>query len=125
MRVYFKTTQFVLDTLNIRIKLFEAVSNVSSFTADQLEQVLRERLDAPIVRVEDESYLHAGHAGARAGSHFRVALASPRFVGLSKVKQHRLVYDALAVELQTSIHALALNTYTPEEWSATRSSDRS
>ena len=95
------------------------MSNVSSFTASQVEQMLGERLHVTAVRVEDESHLHAGHPGAKSGSHFRVEIASPQFVGLSKVKQHRLVYSALTVELQTSIHALALKTYTPDEWAVT------
>ena len=88
-----------------------------SFNTDYLEQALQERLSAIAVHVEDESHLHAGHVGARReGSHFRVTIASPRFSNLPKVKQHRLVYEALADELSTSIHALALKTYTPEQW---------
>ena len=45
------------------------------------------------------------------GDHFQVALATPRFNGLSRVDQHRLVYDALAQPLgDGSIHELRIRT---------------
>jgi BolA protein len=84
----------------------------------RIEAALRERLAAVHVEVVDESHLHAGHAGARDGrGHFRALVVSPRFEGLSRVAAQRLVYDALAEELRTEIHALSLRTLTPAEWS--------
>jgi BolA protein len=84
----------------------------------RIEAALRERLAAAHVEVVDESHLHAGHAGARDGrGHFRALVVSPRFEGLSRVAAQRLVYDALAEELRTEIHALSLRTLTPAEWS--------
>ncbi len=48
------------------------------------------------------------------GDHFEVKVVSDKFIGLSLVQQHQLVYGALKDELKTeSIHALALNTSTP------------
>jgi stress-induced morphogen len=48
------------------------------------------------------------------GDHFQVTVASPRFVGLSLVDQHRLVYDALAAPLSDgSIHELRIKTKGP------------
>jgi stress-induced morphogen len=45
------------------------------------------------------------------GDHFQVAVVSPRFVGLSLVEQHRLVYDALAAPLADgTIHELRIST---------------
>jgi stress-induced morphogen len=45
------------------------------------------------------------------GDHFQVAVTSPRFVGLSLVEQHRLVYDALAEPLADgTIHELRIRT---------------
>jgi stress-induced morphogen len=45
------------------------------------------------------------------GDHFHVTVASPRFVGLSLVDQHRLVYDALAEPLADgTIHELRIRT---------------
>jgi len=84
-----------------------------------IEAVLREALAAAHVDVADESHLHAGHPGAAAGGgHFRATIVSPRFEGLSRVARQRLVYGALAAEMQRDIHALAMRTLTPEEWRA-------
>jgi BolA family transcriptional regulator, general stress-responsive regulator len=82
------------------------------------EQRLRERLVAefdPIeLRIEDESHLHAGHAGAAGGaSHFRVRIVAPAFRGIPAVARHRLVYAALADLLKSEIHALALEALPP------------
>lgn len=87
--------------------------------SDHLEQILRERLEASHVEVLDESHLHAGHAGAReGGGHFRAVIVSPRFEGLNRVQAQRVVYEALAEEMKSSIHALALKTLTPAQWKA-------
>ncbi len=67
--------------------------------------------------VEDESAKHAGHSGARPDgeTHFRVRIVSDAFVGLSRVERQRRVYAALADEMNSRVHALALVTLTPEE----------
>ena len=81
-----------------------------------LESRLRGALSASFVGVRDDSAQHAGHAGASAGGHYTVTLASPAFVGKARVARHRLVYDALAEVMQRGIHALAIMAYTPEEF---------
>ena len=87
-----------------------------------IETRLRDALGASHVDVEDESHLHAGHAGAASGGgHFRVAIVSERFAGLSRVARQRLVYEALAAEMKREIHALAMQTFTPDEWAAAAS----
>ena len=83
-------------------------------TKEKIEQVLRQTLAATVVEVEDESALHVGHAGAASGGgHYRVKVVSPLFEGKSRVQRHRMVYDALAAEMQRTIHALALTTLAP------------
>ena len=85
-------------------------------TAQKIEQVLRLRLEALDITVEDESALHAGHAGAASGGgHYRVRVVSPLFSGKNRVQRHRLVYAALADEIGGAIHALALTTLTPDQ----------
>ena len=75
------------------------------------EQTLRAALPIESLRIEDESHLHAGHAGAQGGAgHFRIWIKSPAFEGLSRVAQHRLVYDALSAWMPHEIHALAIIT---------------
>ena len=82
-------------------------------TVAQLEQRLRERLDPTRLEVLDESYQHAGHAGANDtgyGTHFRVRIASQLFTGRTRVARHRLVYDALQDFIDQGLHALAIET---------------
>lgn len=50
------------------------------------------------------------------GEHFQAEVASPAFVGLSRIGQHRMVYQALGDAMGGRIHALALKTYTPDSW---------
>lgn len=82
-------------------------------TASSVEAALKNALAPTELRVDDESHLHAGHAGAREGRHFRVTITSSRFIGLSRVHRHRLVYDALSAWLPQGIHALAIDAREP------------
>lgn len=51
------------------------------------------------------------------GDHFRATVISASFEGKSMVEQHQMVYAPLQQELGTgALHALALKTYTPEQW---------
>lgn len=66
--------------------------------------------------VEDESALHAGHAGAASGGgHYRVRLISSVFEGKNRLIRHRLVYDCLADLMHKDIHALAIIAIAPSE----------
>ncbi len=82
-------------------------------TAAQLEARLREAFAPTELSVQDDSHLHAGHAGAREGSHFSVRIRSERFAGLAPLARHRLVYDALRLWMQRGIHALAIDARAP------------
>jgi len=79
---------------------------------------VRQRLTAAFAPtqliVEDESHLHAGHAGAAGGqSHFRIRIVAEAFRGIPAVARHRLVYAALAQMLKSDIHALAIEALPP------------
>ena len=50
------------------------------------------------------------------GRHFEALIVSPQFRGLSKVRQHQLVYGVLGERMREEIHALSMKTLTPEEW---------
>lgn len=77
----------------------------------QLATLEPERLE-----VEDQSHLHAGHAGAAAGGgHFAVLIVSQHFSGKSLLERHRMVYRALQNAMQTEIHALSIQAYAPGE----------
>lgn len=76
---------------------------------------------SPALEIVDESSQHAGHAGAKGVSspsgetHFRVRVVSDSFEGLRTIDRHRLVYVVLEEELLGPVHALSLETLTPEE----------
>lgn len=87
--------------------------------ASRIERSLRDALSPVELNVEDESHLHAGHAGARdGGGHFRVSIVSGLFEGASRLQRHRMIYEVLSDEMPQEIHALAIKAFTPEEWRA-------
>lgn len=94
--------------------------------AMRIKSKLTDALTPDVIEVKDESHLHAGHAGARAGgeSHFRVFVVAPCFEGLSRVARQRLINGALREELKEQIHALAMKTLTPAEVAAAAAPDR-
>ncbi len=66
--------------------------------------------------IEDESHLHAGHAGAATGGgHFKVSIIAPEFQGMGLVARHRAIYTALNRHIPKEIHALTIVAQTPEE----------
>lgn len=86
---------------------------------DRITALLQAGLAPSECQVEDESALHAGHAGAASGGgHYRLRLVSSRFEGQPRIARHRLVYDALQDMMQNDIHALAITALTPAEAAA-------
>jgi BolA protein len=85
--------------------------------ADTIRTKLTERFTPARLEIADESHRHIGHEGARPGgeTHFSVTIVSAAFVGQTRVSRQRLVYQALAEELATRVHALSLTTLTPSE----------
>ena len=69
------------------------------------------------MELADESEQHRGHAGyaAGGGTHWRLAIVSPRFAGQPVVARHRMVYQALGNLMHNPIHALAISARAPEE----------
>lgn len=83
----------------------------SAGLAGQMAAALRQRLQPTELEVLDESWRHAGHAGANGsgyGTHFRVRVASPLFAGQSRAARHRLVYDALQNFIDRGVHAISI-----------------
>jgi acid stress-induced BolA-like protein IbaG/YrbA len=71
---------------------------------------------------EIKTLIETGIAGATAlvegddGVHFAARVIAPAFAGLSPVKRHQLVYAALGDRMQRDLHALSIQTFTPEQW---------
>lgn len=79
-----------------------------------LTGALRSGLQPDHLAVDNESHLHRGGAGGE--SHFKVVVVSALFAGERPVVRHRRVHALLGEAFAGGLHALALHTYTPEEW---------
>ena len=88
--------------------------------ANQIEKKLVAAFAPDHLEVVDESYLHAGHAGARpeGETHFRVIIIAAEFEGLSRLERQRRVMDVLSDELNGLVHALAIRARTPAEYAS-------
>lgn len=85
-------------------------------TQERIERALREALHPEALHIDDESHLHAGHAGAASGGgHYRVAITAAAFAGKGLVERHRMVYAVLAGEMKGAVHALAISARAPGE----------
>ena len=82
----------------------------------QIEAKLQQAFAPDHLEVRNESHMHRTEPGAE--SHFKVVLVSGIFAGQRLLARHRAVNEVLAAELAGPVHALALHTYTPEEWLA-------
>lgn len=80
----------------------------------QIEQRLQDCPSVSFFQVENESHMHSVPANSE--THFKITLVDSGFEGLRLVRRHQSVYALLAEIMQQGIHALALHTYTPEEW---------
>ena len=73
--------------------------------AKSIEDTLRDALGCPHVEVHGAD-----------GVHFEAVVVSPAFAGLSRVRRHQMVYAALGDRMREEIHALSMQTLSPEEW---------
>ena len=69
------------------------------------------------LEVVNESHMHSVPPNSE--THFKVVLVTANFDGKRKVQCHQMVYGLLTEEMAGEVHALALHTYTPEQWAAT------
>lgn len=90
--------------------------NLNQNRIAQFEADLRHAFEISQLSIEDESHLHAGHAGAATGGgHFKLTIVTPNFQDLNKVARHRAVYAALSKHFPHEIHALTIHALTPSE----------
>ena len=67
------------------------------------------------LHIEDESSMHAGHAGNTGGGHFKLQITSSHFSEKSQIIRHRIIYQALADLIPTKIHAISIHAIAPNE----------
>lgn len=74
-------------------------------SAKQLEGYITQHLKCDFIEVRGDD-----------GTHFEAVIVSPEFQGKRIVQQHQLVYAALGDRMRVEIHALSMQTYTPQAW---------
>lgn len=83
---------------------------------ETIEKKIKEQLNITHLEVINESHLHAGHAHGGVDTHFRVVVVAEDFVGKRKVARQQLIYKILDELINNPVHALAMQTETPQEW---------
>ncbi len=79
-----------------------------------IETKLRRLFSPHFMEVINESHMHAVPANSE--THFKVVLVSDQFHSQRLVQRHQAIYSVLEAELNSGVHALALHTFTAEEW---------
>jgi len=74
-------------------------------TPDQIKTYIQEKLACDHIEVAGD------------GHHFEAVIVSPEFRGKTRVQRHQAVYRALGNRMREEIHALSMQTHTPEDWS--------
>ncbi|OBU12973.1 transcriptional regulator BolA [Morganella psychrotolerans] len=89
-----------------------------------MQQRITEKLNLALTPHHMDVMNESGQHNVPAGSetHFKVVVVSDIFDGMRLVGRHRHIYTLLADELSGGVHALALHTYTPDEWNRTQGS---
>jgi len=77
-----------------------------AMNANEIERLIKARIPDAEVTIRDL---------AGDGDHYAATVLSESFRGKSRVQQHQIVYDALKGEMGGKLHALALQTGTPEK----------
>lgn len=80
----------------------------------RINDKLQAELSPEYLEVVNESHNHNVPSGSE--SHFKVTIVADAFSGKRLIQRHRLINQILADELANDIHALALHTYSKEEW---------
>ncbi|NWF37697.1 BolA family transcriptional regulator [Mariprofundus sp. NF] len=80
--------------------------------AELIQRTLEAEFNPESIKIEDESWKHAGHAAAKesGGGHFTVQIKSSSFNGLSRMQSHRKVMQALKPLFPATIHAVSIRT---------------
>jgi stress-induced morphogen len=75
-------------------------------SAEELRERIERALPGAQVAVQDTT---------GGGDHFRAEVVSNRFEGLSRIEQHKLIYEVFGDEVGGAIHALSIKTQTPSQ----------
>ena len=73
---------------------------------DQIKSFISEQLDCSHLSVEGD------------GVHFEAVAVSDKFLGISKISWHKMIYEILGDKMKAEIHALSIKTFIPEQWNS-------
>ena len=79
-----------------------------------IEEKLQQALNPAHLQVINESHMHSVPPNSE--THFKVVVVAAAFAGKRSVARHQQVYGVLREQLDGPVHALALHTYSPDEW---------
>ncbi|MGB3626789.1 MAG: BolA family protein [Henriciella sp.] len=81
----------------------------------RIREVLTQVFAPQSLEVDDQSHLHAGHAGAspEGETHYKVTIVSEKFHGMSRVAVQREINKALKNEFESGLHALSIKASAP------------
>ncbi|GGA71320.1 transcriptional regulator [Neiella marina] len=82
----------------------------------RITAALHQQFNPSHLTVENESHQH--NVPANSETHFKVVVVTEEFAGMRLLQRHRAINGLLAKEFEAGLHALAMHTYTPEEWAA-------
>lgn len=83
----------------------------------QAIEVRLRTLNLDIFEFQDDSHLHAGHAGNTGGGHYEILLVSEAFKDVSRLNRQRMVKTLLQDLFSDGlIHALSIKAQTPDEY---------
>ena len=85
-----------------------------------IEKKLQETFKLSHFTVDNESHMHSVPVNSE--THFKVVLVSGAFEGKRSVARHQMVYKVLSEEVEGPVHALAIHTYTEQEWETANAS---
>jgi BolA protein len=79
-----------------------------------IRDALIDQLTPHHLEVINESHMHSGPPGRE--SHFKVVVVTEQFDGKNRIKRHQAVNRACKPMFDDGLHALAIHTWTPGEW---------
>lgn len=82
--------------------------------ATTIEAKIREALPVEHLEVLNESHMH--NVPKNSQTHFKLVVVTEAFAGEMPVRRHQRIYQLLREEMEGPVHALALHTFTPDEW---------
>ncbi|MFZ1536524.1 MAG: BolA/IbaG family iron-sulfur metabolism protein [Chromatiaceae bacterium] len=82
--------------------------------AQRIQNIIARELNPLHLELIDETTQH--NAPTDGETHFKLLVVSDRFAALKPLARHRIIHGLLGEEFAAGLHALAMHTWTPEEW---------